>query len=247
MTDLFKTPEAPLDQAKADALNTLKQKFAKEDGSLDVEALLNAKAESDIFIDRLQGENAGVREEMNKRATFDQLLEKINQQQARKAEEANHAPDAPEGNEPSYKPEDIKKMVSESFNQEQTKAAQQKNVNEVKATLEKNWGPNFAAKLTQVTTEFELSQEEAGFMAATRPKAFLKLVLGDKAPVGNFAPPQSSQRMEQSNRPTGETYSSYKAMMTSTDPRVRAEYWSPRVQNKLHALAMEHGEAFLKS
>ncbi len=247
MTDLFTAPEASADQDDT-YLNEVKAKFTR-DGQLDVDALLKAKAESDRFIQRLEGENAGVREEMNKRATFDQLLERINQQQAQRAEGSNHEPEAGEANEPKYNPDDIRKMVSETFNQEQTKAAQQKNVESVKDTLAKAWGPNFTNKLKQVTDEFELTQEEAGFMAATRPKAFLKLVLGDKAqPVGNYSPPQSTQRMDYSQKPAGEnTYSYYKSMMNSSDPKVRAEYWSPRVQNKIHDLAMEHGEAFLKS
>jgi hypothetical protein len=247
MTELFNAPDASDDQSDA-YLEEVKAKFTR-DGQLDVDALLKAKAESDKFIKRLEGENQGVREEMNKRATFDELLKKINEQRAQGADGSNHEPDAGEADEPNkYNPDDIRKMVSETFNQEQTKAAQAKNVEQVKDALSKNWGSNFADKLKQVTKDLELTQEEAGFMAATRPKAFLKLVLGDKAPVGNYAPPSSSVRVEHSQKPSGDkTYSYYKSMLNSPDPAVRARYWDPSTQNKIHALALELGDAFLNN
>jgi hypothetical protein len=248
MTDLFNTPESPQDQGGDDALETVKAKFSK-DGELDVAALLKAKAEADKFIERLEQENAGVREEMNKRATFDELLSKINERQAQRPDGSNHEQEGRVADEPSkLNPEDIKKMVSDNYNQEQAKAAQLKNMNEVKATLEKQWGAGFTQKLKQVVQDLELTEDEAGFMASSRPKAFLKLVLGDKAPTPNVAPPQSSVRIEGVVRRGGEnTYSYYKAMMNSSDPKVRAEYWSPQTQNKIHNLAMELGEAFLKN
>jgi hypothetical protein len=54
--------------------------------------------------------------------------------------------------------------------------------------------------------------------------------------------------VEHSQKPSGDrTYSYYKAMLNSPDPAVRARYWDPSTQNKIHNLALELGEAFLKN
>jgi hypothetical protein len=249
MTDLFEAPAVNPDP-ETDPIEAVRQKFMK-DGQVDIDALLKAKAESDKFIKRLENENALAREEVTKAATFEDLLAKISEQQAAKAA-ANHADEpgqAPNVPTNATTPEEVRQWVAEQYNQEQTKAAQQKNVESVRATMEKSFGPNFQGKLEAICRDLELTKEEAGFMAATRPKAFLKLVLGAQAPAQyNTAPPASSVRVEAGVKRGGDrTYSYYKAMASSPDPKVRAQYLSPGIQNKIARLHEELGDDFLNN
>jgi hypothetical protein len=238
MTDLF-TP-AGGDQ-EPDYMSYVKAKFGKEDGSIDLEALAKAKFKSDEHIANLETEQAGVREELNKRLSFEEVLTKIEAGRQSATTENNQTPDATIG-EKSLTPDDVKKLLQETLTQEQQKAAYQNNVKSVRDTLQSAWGPTFADKLKQVCNELDISEEEAGQVAMTKPKAFLKLVLGESAPrqIDNVAPARSSVRID-ANSPSGVKNWAYFEKIKMTNPK---EYWTPKVQLELHRQAIKLGDAF---
>ena len=253
MTELFEdfSPAAPkATEPEADPIETIKQKFSRE-GELDIDALAKAKAESDDFIKRLQDETAGLREELTKRTSLDDLITRLEDQQSSEGESVNHTPKTKTNDDiPPNKaldPAAIEKMVEKIHTKKQMEANQVKNISDIRSRLEQEWGPEFAKKLKSVTDELELTQDEAGKLAAEKPKAFLKLVLTSKEQSPNIAPPQSSVRMQPSSVGTNKTYSYYKKMMESPDPKIRNEYWSPRVQNEMHKLTQQLGDAFLNN
>jgi hypothetical protein len=240
MTDLF-TP-AGGDQ-EPDYMSYVKAKFAKEDGTIDLEALAKAKFKSDEHIANLEKEQSGVREELSKRLSFEEVLAKIEANRQQSTTDDNQASSVAEVGEKSLTPEEIRKLTLDTLTQEQQKVAFQNNVKTVRDTLQNAWGAGFADKLKQVCAELDISEEEAGQVAMTKPKAFLKLVLGDNTPrqVDNVAPMSSSMRM--TNEPTnlGVKNWAYFEKIRVANP---AEYWSPKVQLELHRQAIKLGDAF---
>lgn len=249
MADLFEeTPaESTETNVESDPIVVIKQKFSK-DGKVDEDALAKAKAESDAFIERLKQEAAGLREELTKRTSFDELLSRLEQKTSSEDTSVNHTPQTKTNDDIPNKAmsnEAIEEIVTKTLSKETQKASQVKNVNEVRSELKKAWGNDFANKLKQITEDLEISQEDAGLMAAQKPKAFLRLVLGStptqQAP--STAPPSSSFR-QTTTVTTGKNYSYFKKMMDDPNPRVRNEYWSPRIQNEMHRLAQQLGDSF---
>lgn len=251
MTDLFENTPVEGETAPIDHTDIIKAKFSK-DGVVDVEALVKAKAESDRFIEQLKEENKGVRDEMNKRTSFDELIARLEQQKSSTADADNQAAPPEKNDDIPNKVLDnsaIEAIVAKTLTRKTQEANQVKNISDVRAKLEAEWGKDHVKKLETVIADLDLTKDEAGKLAAERPKAFLKLVLGDKnIPQTGIAPPQSSVRFEQRpNTGIAKGFSQYQKMMTDPDPKVRNLYWSPKVQNEMHKLVQEHGEAFLKS
>lgn len=248
MTDLFteETPEVEVTNS-TDPVETIKSKFSKE-GVVDVDALLKAKAESDRFIEQLKAEGKGVREELSKRISFEEALAKITATQNSNAETTNHVePRAKNDDVHSVTTDDVRKMVAETLQTETKKATQEKNRLNVKTELQRTWGNDYIDKLTKVTRDLDISQEEADALAANKPKVFMKLVLGEtrvmEAP-SVFTPPRSQIIPTQNSSSGKKNYAYYKQMQDSTDSRVKANYWSPKTQNEMHKLASEMGDAF---
>jgi hypothetical protein len=239
MTDLF-TPESGGDH-EPDYMTYVKSKFAKEDGSIDLDALAKAKFKSDEHIANLEKEQAGVRDELTKRLSFEEVLAKIeaNRQSAEPSD--NQAHQDARIDEKSLTPDDVKKLLQETLTQEQQKATYQSNVNTVRSRLSEAWGPTFAEKLKQVCSELDISEEEAGQVAMTKPKAFLKLVLGETPKqVENAAPARSSVRLDSTPHNGVKNWAYFEKIRVSNP----GEYWSPKVQLELHRQAVKLGDAF---
>lgn len=249
MTELFDdTPEVSETIETNDPIATIKAKFSKEDGSVDVDALLAAKAESDRFIDQLQGEGKGLREELTKRTSLDDLMARLDQGKSSEDKTVNHTDTAKNDDIPNRAVDqrNIEQLVEQVYTKKNKEASQLKNISDVRSQLEQAWGKDFPKKLKQMTDELDISQEEAGRLAGEKPKAFLKLVLGDnqRQPQHDTAPPVSSVRLTSSTVVGGKNYTHFKKMMDSPDARIRNQYWSPKVQNEMHKLAQQLGDAF---
>lgn len=236
---LFKTPGAEDEAAKY--LEGVTKKYAKDDGQLDVDALTKGKAESDWFIERLQQEAAEMRDELNKRATYDELMAKIS------ATRDNSSLEDEQNDSPTNQSVDIEKVVkekvSEQLNQYQQQSVHEKNTDKVVQALRDTWGDNYVPKLKEAIKEAELTEEEAMTLAATKPAAFLRMIApatNERERAPSFAAPASSVRAGmQSNKMNY----AYFQKMRKSDP---VKYASPEVKNLMWKLAHEQGPDFYK-
>jgi hypothetical protein len=252
LTDLFNTPpqttEVDPNKKYYDELVGEDKKFKTN------EDLAKAKAESDRFIQQLQGELAGIRQELSTRQTLEELMTKVGSQRVPENTPGNNQ--NPNGdddgkNVKAFSEEDIARLVEDRLTKAERARVHNSNLETVKQTLMESFGSDYVTHLKAKAAELGVSEEYLNSMAKETPKAFLKLVEVDatkratpSAP-GLFTPPSGAniRSTDQSKgfSPTGIPKMSYYENIKRTDP---AKYWSAAVQNKMHKDAIALGEAF---
>jgi hypothetical protein len=218
------------------------------------EDLAKSKAESDRFIQQLQGELAGIRQELSTRQTLEELMTKVGAPKAPENTPGNNQ--NPNGdddgkNVKTFSEEDIARLVEDRLSKAERARVHSSNLETVKQALQESIGPDYVTHLKAKAAELGVSEEYLNSMAKETPKAFLKLVEADGAkratPVagGLFTPP-SGANIQSTNQsrgfaPSGTPKLSYYENIKRSDP---AKYWSAAVQNKMHKDAIALGDAF---
>jgi hypothetical protein len=210
----------------------------------DVAALAKGKAESDAFIEQLKSELAGMRQELNSRLSLEEAVEQI------KAFKPTSTPRVPDEEEPTSQAQtsavDIENIVNNKILETQQKLTAERNIEFVKSELEKNWGPNYAVKLRNIAKELGETEDSMGQAAARNPKAFLRLVGGEKqtqqTQEPSVSPPRSQMTLQPS--PTNAKNSAYYAKLRRDNPK---EYWLPKTQVEMHKEALRQGESFFNT
>lgn len=206
-----------------------------------VEDLARGKLESDRFIAQMQQEQRELREELNKRATVEEVLRRIEEtRQKRPDPDEDDTPDSDDGNR-SVDMSAIEKLVESKFNEAQSEAEKRRNVLSVKETLKQRFGPNYQQVVDEKLKEMDVGRDWANGLAATQPKAFLNL-MGNPTPRNEDtgAPPRGHMRPQSSSGP--KTYQDFQNLRRENPQR----YFSPEIQNLMHRMALENPEEFLK-
>ena len=258
MTTLFDnngtTPVAddPTDQVPANYVDYATSKFRTADNKLDVEGLAKGKYESDVFIQRLQREQAEMRKELETRLSLEAYLEKT-MNSASKPTQA--APDrsniegtpqieVPAGNANAGLSEaQIAELIRKTLTTENQRSTQTRNIESTKAEMEKAWGHNYSAKLVAKANELGVSRDFLNNLAAESPKAFLSLmeVRPTEQIDNNYSPPVSSVRPGDSKAPIGVKNQTYYAALKKSDPKT---YWAAKTQAEMHREALRLGDSF---
>lgn len=210
----------------------------------DVQSLAKGKLDSDKHISNLEGELAGLRQELEQRISLEQFLDRLEQGSEPKKPEAT-TPQAQVSQPISQ--EDIANTVKQILSTEKDTSTRQSNISYVRSELEKAWGDEFNTKLTQAAQELG-GKEFIDSLAQTNPKALLKLVgisqvQQTTTPVDTktFTPPRTTQVSSfGSNQPTKNSMEYYREMRKK-DPK---KYWSAENQMAMHKVAQEMGESF---
>lgn len=244
MTDndsaLFSADDDHVDDAPQGDVNYLEVLVGEDKKFKSVEDLAKGKAESDRFVNQLQKELSELRKELGTRMTLEEFLDK--QKATKETAPATPAPDADGNPVTKFNPEDIKRLVSEELTKEQQKVVQTQNLNQVKNHLRSIWGAGFAHKLEEKAQELEVGKSFLEGLAASNPKAFLKLVGAEEAPAPqpHVMVPTSTRDVPRPHNTVRRTFYDYEKLRKE-NPR---EYFTPRVQNEMHKLAEELGPAF---
>lgn len=234
----------------------------------DAQALARGKAESDAYILKLQEELQGLRTDLSERLTAEQVAENLRKQLA----SSNTIPEQPASQQAQYSAQDgvdqnegdnrnapqsltreeIDKLVNQRLQESQSQQTQRENLRSVKQALIDTLGPGYEAELRQSIDSLGLSQTEADTLARTQPKAFLKMVVGDRAPTKPS--PASNQISRSAQGTNSDSFTSsqssglknycYYERMRKEDP---AKYWTPQVQNEMFAQAKELGPEVFNS
>lgn len=260
MTDLFNgtTPEQtinPTEQPPANYIDYATSKFRTTDNKLDVEGLAKGKYESDLFIQKLQREQAEMRKELDTRLSLEAYLEKTMNSagKAPAATSESNVQEQPLGHEvpagtkaaSGLTEEQIAELVRKTLSTETNRSIQTRNIETAKAELEKAWGPHYANKLAEKARELGLGKDFLNGLAAESPKAFLSVLeVKPSSPVDpNYAPPQSSVRPTDGKAPVGVKNQSYYNALKKADPKT---YWLAKTQSEMHREALRLGEAFFQ-
>lgn len=251
MTDLFSTnQQTPMVESTPDK-NFYEELVGEGKKFRTNEDLAKAKAESDRFIQQLQGELQGLRQELSTRQTLEQLMDKIGSREDSSIANQSHNQNSnggDNGNVKSLTEEDIARLVESRLSEAEKARVHRSNLAAVQQALVESFGQDYVTHLKAKAAELGVTEEYLNTMAKETPKAFLKLVEVGNAPKattpGLFSPPASSGLPSPSNKafsPTGIPKLSFYEDLRKKDP---SRYWSPEVQNKMHKDAMALGESF---
>lgn len=242
MSDLFTAPdqEITIDPEK-DYLPDLVGEGKKFKTPAD---LARAKLESDIFIKRLQRENADMRAKVDTEFSMKQFLDNLDSKlKTKPAEDTNQrtTPDEPNAEPPKgISQEDILKLLDSREKAKQEQA----NLEKAIELSKKAFGANYALVLEQKAQDLGLPKSYIEDIAKTNVTAFAKIV-GAEPKNENIQLFPSSSVTTQNAPPvnTGKKYSDFEKLRKDN----YKEWITPRVQNEIHDLAVKYGESFLNS
>lgn len=208
------------------------------------EELAKGKVQSDLFITTLQGELEELREELQKRLTMEEFMDRM-----KNVEPNPSNPPVPAAGEtiPAPQPElpDIETLVNKQLQAKEKELAEATNVASVRNALQAAWGPTYEAELALRTEKMGYTQDFISTLAKEKPDAVLKLLDVTEAPREQFLSPPTSQLNSTANETamsaTGAKPRSYYVKLKQTDP---ATYFSKENKAKMHRDSTKLGEAF---
>lgn len=204
--------------------------------------LAKGKAESDLFIDRLQTENAELRKDLKAITTLAELTDKWALMQKQQTD-----PQVFEDNQSqktvseALTPEKLESILNSKLSEHEKLKVRQTNASFVREELKKTFGDRFSSKLKTELDNLGLTEEQANKMAEEQPKAFLRLFQGSSGKSDSFQSPPKSAINAPFMPNTVERTQKHYDLLREQNPNL---YWSPKVQNQLHDDAIRLGERF---
>lgn len=242
--DLF-TKQSTQTTTEIDYVAAMSQKFNK-DGQLDVAGLAKGKYEADEHIKTVEAEMAELRRELDTRVSLQDFLDKQKTQQVTppvSSSQQTSVSQGTQGNEPTPpKKEDIAELVKQAILQEKTAVTREQNIQHSVSELTKMYGATYVDKLTKVASDLGVGKEFLNELAATQPKAFLKLVADNQPTVSPnaYVPPRTNGTQTTTATAGARTWTYYQNLKKS-DPKT---YFASNTQNEMHREALRQGDAF---
>jgi|TARA_R110000787_G_scaffold169085_1_gene281801 hypothetical protein len=208
------------------------------------EDLAKGKKESDVYINQLQSEIAGMRDELNKRMTSEEVLEKIresNQEQSGQREEENTTSQLSE--------ERLSELVKQTLESTRTEETRINNITSVDQQLMSKFGDKAGEWLHTKASELGVNVKFLQDVASSSPIAFFNTVgLSTTNQQSNSGVTRSSVNTESFEKvnTAGQAQQGTKKYfdeIRKSDPR---KYWTPEVQNSLFKARMDMGQNFYK-
>lgn len=209
--------------------------------------LLNAKAESDLYIktltarlDDLKKDYLEIREQHQASTQLKDLIDRLEKAPKPGQEDSRdtHRDEVP----PALKPEDIESLVSQKLSEHQKSLKQQDNFMFVQAKLREQLGENYQEVYKQRLDNLGLTKEFADDLAKNYPTAFMNTFgLNQTSAVSNVAPPRSSTRQTSFAPNVPKRDWNYYQEMKKTNPRL---YLDPKIAIQMHDDAIALGDEF---
>lgn len=204
--------------------------------------LARGKLEADRTIKAREEELAGLREELQRRLTFEQLAEELKRRDEPSPFD-NQAPRVPPVNEPQNTPapsltdEDLENRIAETLQRQREQERIAANVNEVTTRLIQTFGDEAKAEqyIQQKAAELGVSTSFLRDAAARSPKAFFVTIglEGNQTPAAashTKSDVNTAALVNQGSGPKPGSYEFYENLR-KTDP---SRYWDPKTQRQLH-------------
>lgn len=208
----------------------------------DAEALARGKQESDTFITQLQSELQGLREDLDKRMTSEEVLIKIREEAAASSATTG------ENTTPQLGKDDIAELVKQTLESTRTEESNTRNFNDVDQRLLSVYGDKAGNWLAGKAQELGISVDFLADVAKASPDAFYNTVGLSSTETNTTASVTTgtinTETVAQVNKASGIKPNTMKYFdaIKKEDPR---KYWTPAVQNALFAAREEMGaEAF---
>ncbi len=210
-----------------------------------VEDLLNAKAESDLYVKTLERQKDELREmflqakeELTAKAKFEDYIDQMRNTQ-------NHQIAPPPANEDSHKydPKEVETLILQKIQDTERTKTERENFNKVQSKLKEKYGSNYASILKDQQSVLGLADEEINGLAKKSPEAFFRLMGLNETYQDTFqAPPRSGQRNDQfSPKGAPKRDYNYYQELKKTNPML---YLDPKIQVQMDKDSQALGEAF---
>lgn len=211
--------------------------------------LLNAKAESDLYIktltsrlDDLKADYLKLREEHQTSAQLKDLVDRLEKERSGIQTTQTIHEKPTDTTVPSIKPEDISKLISEEINRNRTIEKQTENFATVQRKLREQFGDNYHSAYKQRLDTLGLTQEFADDLARNHPAVFFKTFELDSSRSDTFHTPPKTQQRPSTFAPKAQRRDwNYYQELKKNDPRL---YLDPKIAVQMHNDMMELGSDF---
>ena len=208
--------------------------------------LLNAKAESDIYIktltarfDDLKKDYLEIKDQQQASAQLKELIEQFKSRPPN--DDTSHTQREPVSPH-AIKPEDIERLVEEKLTRHQTTLTQQKNLESIQAKLKEQLGDDYQSAYKQRLDTLGLSKEYADDLAKNYPTVFMKTFeLENRPSVIPNQLPKSQQRVSSFAPTTTKRDWNYYQELKKTNPKL---YLDRKIANQMHDDAIALGDEF---
>lgn len=197
----------------------------------DLQALARSRVEADATIARRERELAGLREELATRLKYEEFLDKLN---SKGTTLPNTTDDDTNPPKPGLSQEQLDVALENKLKQYEANKIAENNLTLVHNKLTEAFGTNYSYNLRKKTEELGMSETFIKQLAATNPKALLKLLEVEgttKSPNELFQAPPRNDYTSSSLSPSKE--SKEEATLEEMRRKQPEKYWSPEIQNKL--------------
>lgn len=214
----------------------------------DASALAKAKAQSDLFIKRMETENKAMRDELTRlsgelktRTSLDEFLEKV--RSAQKEPTVTTSNQDNQANEPVLNEEKIAELIETRLTAKERALQASTNLRAVQEGLIKAYGQDYVPVLSKRAQDLGVDKAFLDNLAQTAPKAFfaaLGITLENKQ-SSIFAPPNTVTSSPSSTNSGAKNEKYYQALRKKLSP---AEYYAPAIQNEKFEMAKKLGDSF---
>lgn len=210
-----------------------------------IDDLAKAYKNADQFIEHIKTENQGLREELDKRLSANDVLEQLK----REREESQSADAGSGDTTPSLSKEDLSELISNVLEEKDSQKTAQQNLATANDKMVEIYGDPQKAKAAMEAKASELGLS-VGFLkqvAEQSPTAFFNSmgITGKSQTSGSSVThgktnTEALSVMNQSSNTTEGTWRYYEELRKS-NPK---QYWKPETQNRLFRDRQEKGESF---
>lgn len=213
----------------------------------DVDALVKAVVEKDLFIDKIKGENAELRGLVKGEAALEAFLTKIkptgtpaevtNSGTPPSQSEANQMNQETNNQKPSLSLDEVQKLLDER----EQKNRENANLAYAAEQARLAFGANAPAVLRAKAAELGMTEDELTAVARTKPQAFLKLVEAKPQAASGAMPRTQVNTASQVNTSNVRNNTFYEKLRKEIG---NDAFFKPKIQNEMFRDAKELGDAF---
>lgn len=210
------------------------------------EELARGKFESDMYIDHMKSRHDELREDYKKlRDEYNagpSLKELIDQFKSTQGSNNDNTQRVNEDKSDTLDMEKYQELARLEIAKSKLQDREEQNYNTVQAKLVEQYGPNYANTLKQQISQLGLTPEFVNELARKHPQVLFKTLGldGQRQPELFQAPPQSTNRTDQSYSGPKRTWSYYEKMRKA-EP---AKYFDPKIQDQMFKDATDLGDDF---
>lgn len=214
-----------------------------------VEDLARGKLESDRFVPTLTRQLDELRDDLRKtqteaqsRASLQELVDRLTQQQKLTSSEEPNANEVLDGTQPAIKPEQIDERVLKIVGELETQRKQNDNANLVKAKLREQYGNNYSAVVKEQIQTLGITEDYFNEQSRLHPEVVFRLLELDKpATRENFQTPPKSQRNDNFSPSTTKRTQAWYQKLKVEKPDL---YRDPKTTVQMHKDAQAMGPSF---